>query len=83
MKITALLSAGALALAALLGTGTVSASAVAVPAACHYHHSGNHWICITPGAFCPKAAHGHYGLSKYDGSRYWCRNRSSHLRWVR
>lgn len=42
---------------------------------CHYHRSGNHWVCITPGAYCPDAAHHHYGLDKYNLKRkYWCEN---------
>lgn len=42
---------------------------------CRYHRSGSHWVCITPGALCPKAAHRHYGLDKYDIQRkYWCEN---------
>jgi hypothetical protein len=45
----------------------------AAASSCRYHRSGDHWVCITPGAFCPKAAHHHYGLSKYNLKRkYWC-----------
>lgn len=65
-------------------TKSASSNAVsAAPAAskCSYHQSGSHWVCITPGAFCPAAAHRHYGLDKYNLSRkYWCENNNG-WRW--
>ena len=69
-RIVAVLVALTLCMGSLLfATGYASASA------CRYHQSGNHWVCITPGAYCPKAAHGHYGLDKYNLTRkYWCEN---------
>jgi hypothetical protein len=49
------------------------ASGPALASSCTYHRSGSHWVCVTPGAFCPKAAHRHYGLDRYNLARkYWC-----------
>ena len=78
-------------LAAIAGAATMAVTALgataasAVPAAasysCSYHQSGSHWVCITPGAYCPAAAHNHYGLDKYNLSRkYWCENNNG-WRW--
>ena len=34
-----------------------------------------------PGAYCPAAAHNHYGLDKYNlGRKYWCKNKNG-WRW--
>jgi len=71
----------ALAAMMLLGSGLALTSGSASASSCHYHQSGNHWVCITPGAFCPKAAHHHYGLDKYNLKRkYWCEN-NNRWRW--
>ncbi|MCT9934970.1 hypothetical protein N5079_32670 [Planotetraspora sp. A-T 1434] len=43
--------------------------------------SGNHWQCITPGAYCPAAAHGKYGYAKVTKRRYKCSYYSSDGRW--
>jgi hypothetical protein len=65
--------AAVLAALAMCGGGLVLAAESASAASCHYHRSGSHWVCITPGAFCPGAAHRHYGLDKYNLKRkYWC-----------
>lgn len=40
--------------------------------ACTYRRDGNVWRCVTPGAYCPKAAHGKYGYAKATGKRYRC-----------
>jgi hypothetical protein len=70
-----------LAVVALLAGSVVFTSGVASASSCQYHRSGSHWVCVTPGAFCPKAAHGHYGLDRYNLSRkYWCEN-SHGWRW--
>lgn len=67
--VAALAAMTVLAVSLMFTTGKASASS------CHYHRSGSHWVCITPGAFCPKAAHKHYGLDKYNLKRkYWCEN---------
>ncbi|WP_193206773.1 hypothetical protein [Microbispora sitophila] len=42
---------------------------------------GNHWACITPGAYCPAAAHGKYGYAKVTNKRYKCSYYSSDGRW--
>lgn len=67
--------AGILAVVTMCAGSVVFATGNASASACHYHRSGNHWVCITPGAYCPKAAHGHYGLDRYILTRrYWCEN---------
>lgn len=62
-----------LAVAIMLAGGLMLTAGSASASSCHYHRSGSHWVCVTPGAFCPRAAHHHYGLDKYNSSRkYWC-----------
>ncbi|GAA3081819.1 hypothetical protein [Streptosporangium carneum] len=34
--------------------------------------SGSYWRCITPGAYCPKAAHNRYGYAKVTNRRHKC-----------
>ncbi|MGA4995870.1 hypothetical protein [Nonomuraea bangladeshensis] len=43
------------------------------------------WRCITPGAFCPKAAHGRYGYAKVTNRKYKClyKNSDPYWRWRR
>jgi hypothetical protein len=72
------LVAGALAASALVAPAALAAPAGAtvahsasVAASC-YKRVGNHWNCITPGAYCPAAAHGKYGYAKVTGKRYRC-----------
>ncbi|MEU8174194.1 hypothetical protein AB0C14_15055 [Microbispora hainanensis] len=55
-------------------TGTSSTSA-----GC-YRQVGDHWECVTPGAFCPAAAHGRSGTSQ-DGDSYRCVQDGSYWRW--
>lgn len=55
-------------------TGTSSASA-----GC-YRQVGDHWECVTPGAFCPAAAHGGNGTSQ-DGDSYRCVQDGAYWRW--
>ena len=81
--------------AALVGTAVVAPAVAAVPAsaAVHvnaaaascYRQVGSHWECITPGAFCPKAAHNRYGYAKITSRRYKCTYKSSdpYGRWRR
>ncbi|MBG0824771.1 hypothetical protein HS048_29135 [Planomonospora sp. ID91781] len=40
--------------------------------ACAYWRDGRVWRCITPGAYCPKAARTRYGYAKVTGRRYKC-----------
>lgn len=54
--------------AATAAASTQSASA----SACTYKRDGNVWRCITPGAYCPAAAHNRYGYDKTYGRRYKC-----------
>ncbi|MGI5233779.1 hypothetical protein [Actinoallomurus sp. CA-142502] len=69
----------ALAGGAVAVTGSVGAAA---EARCHAHRvSGtSHWTCITPGSYCPAAAHKHYGYAYKTGKRYRC-TRYSNGRW--
>jgi hypothetical protein len=66
-------------------TATAEAAPVQVPAAatCHAHRSGNHWVCVTPGSYCPAAAHRKYGVAKakYTHKRYRCSYYGSDGRW--
>lgn len=52
--------------------------------ACTYRRDGKVWRCVTPGAYCPKAAHLHYGYAKVTGKRYKClRYSNGAWRWKR
>lgn len=76
------LAAAAIAVAALssLAPATAAHAAVNTPvtavqasaAACKYKRDGRVWRCITPGAFCPKAARNRYGYAKATNKRYKC-----------
>jgi hypothetical protein len=84
-KIAATLSGTALAVTAFASAAPAPAfaSAQAPAHVCTYHHvSGtNHWACITPGAFCPRAAHEHWGWAKVTGRHYWCEESTPIGRW--
>ncbi|GIH66890.1 hypothetical protein [Microbispora siamensis] len=56
-----------------------SAGASSASAGC-YRQVGDHWECVTPGAFCPAAAHGRNGTSE-DGDSYRCVQDGSSWRW--
>jgi hypothetical protein len=83
------LVASAAAVTALTGGAvTVGAAVAAVPAmaSCHAHKvSGtSHWTCVTPGSYCPAAAHSHYGYAAKTGKRYKCVKYSNgRWRWKR
>jgi hypothetical protein len=67
--------------AIMLAAGFMLTAGHASASSCRYHRSGSHWVCVTPGAFCPKAAHHHYGLDRYNLKRkYWC-ERKNGWRW--
>lgn len=51
--------------------GATAQTAVAA-SACKYKRDGNVWRCITPGAYCPKAARGKYGYAKVTKKKYKC-----------
>lgn len=74
----AVLAAGLLAVPAAVGVANASTAA-----ACTYQRSGNHWNCITPGAFCPAAAHGKYGYAKVTNRKYKCKSSSPRWRWLK
>ncbi|MEV5561237.1 hypothetical protein AB0L44_47040 [Nonomuraea wenchangensis] len=65
----------------LPASATVQAAAGASASACTYKRDGNVWRCITPGAFCPKAAHNRYGYAKVTNKRYKCTYKSSDPYW--
>lgn len=58
---------------------TTHSSSASSSASC-YRQVGDHWECVTPGAFCPAAAHGKYGYSE-DGDTYQCVQDGSYWRW--
>jgi hypothetical protein len=60
-----------------------AAPTVLTAATCHAHRSGNHWVCVTPGSYCPAAAHRKYGVAKaqYTHKRYRCSYYGSDGRW--
>lgn len=69
--------------AALVGSALAAPVVAAMPAsaqvhaspaatACTYQRSGNHWNCVTPGAYCPAAAHSRYGYAKVTSRKYRC-----------
>lgn len=61
---------------------TADASTTAA-AACIYKRDGNVWRCITPGAFCPAAAHNKYGYAKVTNRKYKCKSSSPRWRWLK
>ncbi|WP_424531144.1 hypothetical protein ACOZ38_14615 [Sphaerisporangium viridialbum] len=80
MRLRAILSATVLAgglLVAPVAAGTADA------AVCRVHQVGQHWECVTPGAFCSAAAHGKVGIAKVTGKRYQCKQSSPRWRWLR
>lgn len=64
-------AAFALALSAASLIVTAGSAPAAIPA-CKVQQDGNTWVCVTPGAFCPKAAHTRYGYAKTTRIRYRC-----------
>ncbi|GII80082.1 hypothetical protein Sru01_50640 [Sphaerisporangium rufum] len=86
MRLRAALSAAALA-AGLLGVPAAAGAAEAATtaaAACKYRRVAQHWECVTPGAYCPVAAHGKLGIAKITNKRYRCTQYSNgRWRWKR
>ncbi|MEN3540653.1 hypothetical protein AAH991_36450 [Microbispora sp. ZYX-F-249] len=74
----ALVASALVALAAPAGATAVGSASAA--ASC-YKRVGNHWNCITPGAYCPATAHGKYGYAKVTSKRYRCSYYTSDRRW--
>ncbi|MFI7625431.1 hypothetical protein [Microbispora rosea] len=62
-----------------LAAEAASAGTASVSAGC-YRQAGDHWECVTPGAFCPAAAHGRNGTSQ-SGVSYRCVQDGSYWRW--
>lgn len=77
-------SALAVPAAAVPALAAVQVHAASSTSACTYQRSGNHWSCVTPGAYCPAAARGKYGYAKGTSRRYKCSEYSNHQwRWKR
>ncbi len=77
----AMLAGGAIALEA-----PASAAPSVSIARCHAHKVSktSHWTCVTPGSYCPAAAHSHYGYAYKTGKRYRCVKYSNgRWRWKR
>lgn len=84
MRVRSILSAAALAAGLLVAPAAVGVAEASTTAeACQYKQSGTHWVCITPGAFCPAAAHGKYGYAKVTGKKYKCKSSSPRWRWLK
>lgn len=86
--VTAALAASTLAVpaavSALPASATVARAATHATAASCYRRVQNHWNCITPGAYCPRAAHGKYGYAKVTHRKYKCSEYSNgQWRWKR
>lgn len=81
-----IIATGMLALTTALGATSMIAptagASTQTAQRCHVHQSGKHWVCVTPGAFCPAKAHYHYGASR-TGVRYECIYKGYHFRWAR
>ncbi|MGW5259407.1 hypothetical protein ACWEQG_00445 [Microbispora sp. NPDC004025] len=68
-------------LAAPIAAEAAEAASARTPASTGcYRQAGDHWECVTPGAFCPAAAHGRDGYSE-DGDHYRCAQDGSAWRW--
>ncbi len=80
MRVRSLLFALAVAIGLFVPIQTQSAVAESASVASCYRQVGDHWECVTPGAFCPAAAHGLYGYSE-SGGRYQCVQDGSYWRW--
>jgi hypothetical protein len=68
--------------AGIQGSGVSADSA----ARCHAQQVPHtkHWTCVTPGSYCPKAAHGRYGYAVKTHKRYRCVKYSNgRWRWKR
>lgn len=79
-----LLATAALVGATLIAPASIGlASADTAQAACQYRQAGTVWKCITPGAFCPAAAHSRYGYAKVTNKKYRCKSSSPRWRWLK
>ena len=83
LLVSAILAGSALAAPAVAAL-PASAAVQAHAAACTYQRSGSHWNCVTPGAYCPAAAHTKYGYAKVTSRKYKCSQYSNkQWRWKR
>lgn len=73
LLVTAAIVGSALAVpvaASLPASAAVQAHA-STTASC-YRQVGSHWACVTPGAYCPKAARSRYGYAAVTNRKYKC-----------
>lgn len=76
--------AGSVLVVPVAASAPAFATTHAAAAACTYKRDGNVWRCITPGAYCPKAARGKYGYAKVTNRKYKCSQYTSTTwRWKR
>ncbi|WP_432931466.1 hypothetical protein ACQPZZ_11580 [Microbispora sp. CA-135349] len=82
MRVRSLLIAlyAVLTTAGLLVAPSAATAAPASASSGCYRQAGDHWECVTPGAFCPAAAHGKNGYAE-DGDSYRCVQDGSYWRW--
>jgi len=86
LKKTLVTVIGSVVLAGSVAGSPASAAPAVSIARCHAHRvSGTkHWTCVTPGSYCPAAAHGRYGYAYKTGRRYRCVKYSNgRWRWKR
>lgn len=83
-----LLASGVITATALTGMIAVdtAANASAAQAACRVAKHKQHYDCVTPGAYCAKAAKGKWGVSRYATRhqlQYKCVTKSGRLHWIK
>ena len=81
LLVSAVLAGSALAAPAVAALPASAAVQAHASAASCYKQVGTHWVCITPGAFCPKAAHVRYGYAKVTKRKYKCTSKSADPYW--
>lgn len=67
----------------LPASASIRASVSSASTSC-YRRVGKHWVCITPGAFCPSLAHKRFGYAKMTNKKYRCmykKKSDKHWRW--
>ncbi|MER6949868.1 hypothetical protein ABT294_38220 [Nonomuraea sp. NPDC000554] len=84
LLVSAALIGAALAVPATAAPASAATQSPAGVTASCYQREGNHWNCVTPGAYCPKAAHNRNGFAKVTNRLYTCSQYSNgQWRWKR
>ncbi|MEU5869887.1 hypothetical protein ABZ815_52625 [Nonomuraea sp. NPDC047529] len=84
LLVSTLLAGSALVVPAVAAVPASAAVRVNAAATSCYRQAGTHWACVTPGAYCPKAARNKYGYTQGTNRRYKCSEYSNHQwRWKR